>query len=148
MTLPLTSRSLELATVWRDYRPHAASWMNSVMVHALVLTALILPFTGRPLPQSSGADHQGEGWRIVRLYLPPHLARLAGNALNTGGGGGGGDRSLLPASRGPIPRFSETPLAPPSADGSQPQAGDAGTAELARAVSIDAARHVDTRAVG
>ncbi|HEV2492470.1 MAG TPA: energy transducer TonB [Terriglobia bacterium] len=111
MTLPLTPRSLEFAHVWRDYRPHAASWMNSVMVHALVLTALILPFTGKRLPQSSTLNRPASSWERVSIYLP----RLAGNALRTGGGGGGGQRSPTPASRGPIPRFSETPLAPPSA---------------------------------
>src|SRR5579863_9900573 len=109
MTLPLTPRSLEFATVWSDYRPHAASWMNSVMVHALVLAALILPFTGKSLTQSAKTNHPGP-WTNIHIYLPS----LAGNALRTGGGGGGGDRSPLLASRGPIPRFSETPLAPPS----------------------------------
>ncbi len=100
---------LELPNVWCDYRPHPASWMNSVMVHALVLTALILPFTGKRAPRPSNVDSVPE-WIKIPLYLP-NFARPSSDAR----GGGGGDGSRTPASRGPIPRFSETPLAPPSA---------------------------------
>ena len=99
---------LELANVWCDYRQHPASWMNSVMVHVLVLTALILPFVGQPIHDAArpGAVIPDRG----RLYIPIDLL-----AHLTGGAGGGGDGTPIPASRGPIPRFSLTPLAPPSA---------------------------------
>ena len=99
---------LELTGVWCDYRPHPASWMNSVMVHALVLTALILPFTGKRVREAGRHDDSSadRGPLYITTELLAHL---------TGGGGGGGDGSPSPASRGPIPRFSETPLAPPSA---------------------------------
>jgi len=81
--------------------------MNSVMVHALVLTALILPFTGKPV-RDAGRQTDSPPDRGPIYITTELLARLTG-------GGGGGDRSPTPPSRGPIPRFSATPLAPPSA---------------------------------
>lgn len=105
--LAATSLPATLGEAWRDYPRDPASWVNSLMVHALVLTALMLPFIGTPRPGSGShaRDLTGQG----PLFIPVEIL------TSLRGGGGGGTRSPLPASRGPVPHFSETPLAPPSA---------------------------------
>ena len=94
--------------IWDDYKPQAGSWLNSLLVHAVGITMLVLPFLiGRmvkPVKANTTVD-------VVDLSLP--TPQLAGPAKRTGGGGGGGERSPTPASKGAIPRFSHTQLAPP-----------------------------------
>ena len=92
--------------LWNDYPRHPASWLNSLMVHAMLLMALTLPFIGKSRP--------GPRSRRSEIYTKPlYISIQLLDGLR--GGGGGGTRSPLPASKGPIPRFSKTPLAPPSA---------------------------------
>jgi TonB family protein len=97
--------------IWRDYRMQAASWANSVLVHGIALTLLLLPYILSGMWQPVKAAPKGP---IVDIspYLP--LLPPAGGK-KAGGGGGGGDRSPTPASKGAIPKFSKMQLAPPMA---------------------------------
>jgi TonB family protein len=97
--------------MWRDYRMQAASWVNSVLVHVVALTLLVLPYALIRMWQPVKAATKSE---VVDIspYLP--LITPAGGK-KAGGGGGGGDRSPTPASKGAIPKFSKVQLAPPMA---------------------------------
>jgi protein TonB len=97
--------------IWHDYRMQAASWVNSVLVHSLALTLLLLPYILSRMWQPVKAATRAE---IVDIspYLP--LITPAGGK-KAGGGGGGGDRSPTPASKGAIPKFAKVQLAPPMA---------------------------------
>jgi TonB family protein len=97
--------------IWRDYRQQAASWVNSVLVHSIALTLLLLPYVLSRMWQPVKAATKAE---VVDIspYLPQMTA--AGNK-KAGGGGGGGDRSPTPASKGAIPKFAKVQLAPPMA---------------------------------
>ncbi len=97
--------------IWRDYRLQAASYVNSVLVHAVALTMLFLPYFLSRLWQPVKAATKPE---VVDIspYIPV-LPEVKGK--KAGGGGGGGDRSPTPASKGAVPKFSRTPLAPPVA---------------------------------
>jgi TonB family protein len=99
------------ADIWLDYRMQPASWVNSVLVHAVALTLLLLPFIivrmGQPVKAAT---------KVQIVDISPYLSQLTpAAAKKAGGGGGGGDRSPTPASKGAIPKFSKTPLAPPMA---------------------------------
>lgn len=96
--------------IWRDYQPQKASWVNSMLVHALGLTAVLLPFVISRMNQPVRAQTKYE---IVDIS--PYLNDLAAAEKKAGGGGGGGDRSPTPASKGPVPKFAKTQLAPPMA---------------------------------
>jgi TonB family protein len=95
--------------IWRDYQMQPASWVNSLLVHAVAIIAMLLPFllsrVVRPLNASSR--------NVVSIDISPYLSDLAAAEKKAGGGGGGGDRSPTPASKGAIPKFSKTQLAPP-----------------------------------
>ncbi len=96
--------------IFQDYERQAASWVNSLLVHAVAIGAMVLPFwmahIFKPVKASSKAE-------IVDIS--PYLADLPAAAKKAGGGGGGGDRSRTPASKGAVPKFAKDQLAPPMA---------------------------------
>ncbi len=97
--------------IWRDYRLQAASWVNSALVHAVMLTLLVLPYILSRMWQPVKAAPKAE---VVELS--PYLPMLTeSHGKKAGGGGGGGDRSPTPASKGAVPEFSKVQLAPPMA---------------------------------
>jgi TonB family protein len=107
----VSSHPADVLNIWQDYLPNPFSWANSLLVHLIAVSALLLPFALKPVtgrvPVSRIRDYYGP----VMLMFP----QLHGHADKTGGGGGGGDGSKLPASRGAIPQFSLTQFAPPAA---------------------------------
>ena len=96
--------------IWRDYQQQPVSWVNSLLVHGLVIGALTLPFIIKGIIIPVRAS------QLIRLWISrPILADIPKAAKKMGGGGGGGDRSPTPASKGAIPRFAKVQLAPPMA---------------------------------
>jgi len=93
--------------IWQDYLPNPYSWMNSLLVHLLVITALVLPFELGSLPGSRPTPMR------ILVTTPLHLILPHGLDEYTGGGGGG-NRSPTPASRDALPRFARVQFTPPS----------------------------------
>ncbi|HMD99039.1 MAG TPA: TonB family protein [Terriglobia bacterium] len=98
--------------VFRDYEQEPASWVNSLLVHALMVTALVLPFIISKWMQPVQAKGPN---KEVSVDISPYLPELTASSKKAGGGGGGGDRSPTPASKGAIPKFSKVQFAPPMA---------------------------------
>ncbi|MGD1105166.1 MAG: hypothetical protein ABSA59_24240, partial [Terriglobia bacterium] len=97
--------------IWHDYRMQAASWVNSVLVHGIALTLLLLPYVLSRMWQPVKA-----ATKVVAVDISPYLPQLTpAGGKKAGGGGGGGDRSPTPASKGAIPKFAKVQLAPPMA---------------------------------
>ena len=92
--------------IWRDYLPESGSWVNSLLVHVILITALILPYYIHQWLQGPKTTTTAQIPPPVMLQLPPAPKQM-------GGGGGGGTRERTPASKGRIPQFSKTQLAPP-----------------------------------
>ncbi|MBI1941547.1 MAG: hypothetical protein HYS33_08590, partial [Acidobacteria bacterium] len=107
--IPLTSQPIDIPDIWQDYQPQTASWVNSVLVHAVAVVALILPFMIHRMVTPVKASS-----KIEIVDISPYLNQLAGPDDKTGGGGGGGDRSRTPASQGAVPKFAKQQLAPPT----------------------------------
>ncbi len=100
----------EYPDIWKHYPMQAGSWMNSMLVHALAILALVLPYMIQHMlhpPKKAVA--------ATVIDISPYLADLPASLKQAGGGGGGGDRSPTPASKGPVPRFAKEQLAPPLA---------------------------------
>lgn len=97
--------------IWQDFTMQKASWVNSVLVHVFALTLLVLPYILARMWQPVKAATKTEVVDISPYLplIPPSTGKKAG------GGGGGGDRSPTPASKGAIPRFAKTQIAPPMA---------------------------------
>ncbi len=96
--------------IWQDYRMQAGSWINSVLVHSVAIALLVLPYLISAMFQPAKASSKMEVTDIS-----PYLNELAAMDKKSGGGGGGGDRSPTPASKGKVPKFAKTQLAPPMA---------------------------------
>jgi len=93
--------------IWQEYKQESASWINSFLVHAVVILALVLPYyISRMLNPVKPVTTQ-----IVDIS--PYLPQLPASANKAGGGGGGGDRTPAPASKGKAPEFAKVQLAPP-----------------------------------
>jgi TonB family protein len=96
--------------IWGDYRPQKASWVNSLLVHALAIAAMVLPYMlGKMMMPVKAAP------KYEITDISPYLAQLEGPDKKMGGGGGGGDRSPTPASKGAVPKFAKEQFAPPMA---------------------------------
>jgi TonB family protein len=108
--IPLTSKPIDVPDVFQDYQLQPASWLNSVLVHAIGITIMLLPFAMEHLTQPVKAAN-----KYAMVDISPYLADGPGAATKSGGGGGGGDRSPTPASKGAVPRFAKQQLAPPMA---------------------------------
>ena len=93
--------------IWQDFPQQKASWLNSLLAHVIAIAILVLPFAVTQIKTESRK-------KFVVTYISPYVSpELPGPDKRTGGGGGGGDRSPTPASKGAIPKFAKTQLAPP-----------------------------------
>lgn len=93
--------------IWQDYQQQRASWVNSVMVHLVVILALILPYYISQMLNPVKPKQE------VVTDISPLLVQLPPSANRAGGGGGGGARTRTPPSKGKAPEFKTTQMAPP-----------------------------------
>jgi TonB family protein len=103
-----SSRAPDVPDIWQDYLPNPYSWANSLLIHLLALTAMLLPFAFQHLINPVLLPKKIFDLTPLVLSLP----HLHGNADETHGGGGSGDRSPLPASRGALPPFARMQFTP------------------------------------
>jgi protein TonB len=104
-SIPITSKPIEVADIWQDYKPQKTSWLNSLLVNIAIIAALFLPYL------IYGPPHVLRNTNVIQVDLsapplPPAPKRS---------GGGGGQRDKAPATKGSIPKFAMTQLAPPVA---------------------------------
>jgi protein TonB len=93
--------------IWQDYQLQRASWVNSVLVHAMAILALILPY------YISQMLNPVKAAQVEVVDISPYLPQLPPSANKAGGGGGGGTRTPTPPSQGKAPEFARTQMAPP-----------------------------------
>lgn len=109
--LHLLPKSMEVPDIWQDFRQQPGSWLNSLLVHAVALAALFLPYVIsrifiKPKPVETATV----------IDISPYMPDLAPSPKKAGGGGGGGDRTPAPPSKGAIPKFAKEQFTPPMAN--------------------------------
>jgi periplasmic protein TonB len=109
--LHLLPKSMEVPDIWQDFRQQPGSWLNSLLVHVVVLCALVLPYL---IARWLHPPKQVKPTEIV-TDISPYIPDLPHDAKKAGGGGGGGDRSPTPASKGALPKFAKEQFTPPVA---------------------------------
>jgi TonB family protein len=109
-SIPITSHPVDVPNMWQDYQPQSGSWMNSLLVHVVGIAIILLPFLISQVNTPTKVSAKSEV-----IDISPYLAEIEAAGKKAGGGGGGGDRSPTPASKGAVPRFSRTQVAPPMA---------------------------------
>jgi periplasmic protein TonB len=97
--------------IMQDYAHQTVSWLNSLLVHLLVIGAMVLPF----VISRMGQQTVKASTKLEVTDISPYLAQLPPAAKQAGGGGGGGDRSPTPPSKGAVPKFAWTQFTPPMA---------------------------------
>jgi len=107
--LQLTSKPVAVKELWGDYRYGKVASPISLLIHAVVIILLVIPFGKQVVGMV-----QPEQMTITELELSPFKAYLPPNEKEAGGGGGGGDRSKEEASKGNLPKLSMEQLAPPT----------------------------------
>ncbi len=111
--LKLTARPIRVKNIWGAYDHKKEGIGSSFAVHVIIVALMFTVFAPAEI-QEAGA---GSVTLVIPVDITPYLADIklmTPKSGDTGGGGGGGQNSPLPASKGKLPRFSMTQLAPPS----------------------------------
>jgi TonB family protein len=106
--LKVTSKPVPVKPLFakdENYRPAQAV---AVGLHALLAVIVLVPIA-RHIAQATLATPT----TVSYVDISPYIEKLPAGKDKAGGGGGGGQRSPVPASRGRLPRWSMTQIAPP-----------------------------------
>ena len=69
-----TSRAADVPDLWQDYLPNPYSWANSLLIHLLAITAMLLPFALRqmispvPVPKKIIRCHSAWCFPLPQLH--------------------------------------------------------------------------------
>src|SRR5215472_6425425 len=105
--LEVTSQPVAVKDIWGLYGRQKKSFMMSTGFQACVVTLVVILGSMKPV--------QEKVKQAVTIFAPIDLAPppMAPKQDTMHGGGGGGDRSLLPASKGRLPRPALKQFTPP-----------------------------------
>jgi periplasmic protein TonB len=109
---PKLQKGVAVPDIWTKDTQFNRVQALSLAIHVVVLVLILVPL----LPEiMSPHTTQASKFTVTALDDPsPYLPKLPAGTKKAGGGGGGGEHSLIPASRGKLPKASYTQLAPPS----------------------------------
>jgi protein TonB len=109
---PKLQKGVAVPDIWTKDTQYSRVQALSLAIHVVVLVLILVPL----LPEiMSPHTTQASKFTVTALDDPsPYLPKLPAGNKKAGGGGGGGEHSVVPASRGKLPKASYTQLAPPS----------------------------------
>ncbi len=109
--LKTTSQPVAVPEIWSKNTQFTRVQALSVAFHVLVLVLIIVPLL--PELMSPATTRANTNVDIITLSSP-FLPKLAPGKDMAHGGGGGGEHNPIPASKGKLPKFDWTQLAPPA----------------------------------
>lgn len=105
--IEVTAQPVEVAEIFRDYKIRSSSFVLSVAVQCLFVTAIVfvplLLIKDAPLTANE-----------TEIYFMSRVRLVAPRLGPSGGGGGGGLKAPKPPSRGRLPKPSNKQLTPPT----------------------------------
>src|SRR5262249_1928569 len=107
--LEVTSKPVAVKDIWGLYGRQKKSFMMSTGFQAVAVTLVVILGTIKPVQEKVKEAVSVFG----RIDLAPPVAPPKKDIMQ--GGGGGGDRSLLPASKGRLPKPALKQFTPPMA---------------------------------
>lgn len=107
--LKVTSKPVQVKSIWGLYEPQKRSWMSSLLVHAVVVAVAFTVGTNKTV--QVGVKN---AVTLIAPDISPFIPQPP-KPKEMGGGGGGGDRSPLPASKGRLPKIAPRQFTPPMA---------------------------------
>ena len=106
--IQITAEPVEVDEIFKEYKFRSTSLLYSTLVHAaLVVGILFVPMMLMKSDKKNSTHTTLFEPTELLLNLPPKPDK-------SGGGGGGGRREPIPASKGKLPRPSDTQLTPPT----------------------------------
>jgi TonB family protein len=107
--LKVTSKPVQVKEIWSRDKAFGPSQGISLAVHIALIVLLVVPLIHHFAPDSTPVVKA----MLYDTDISPYEAKLPAGAKPAGGGGGGGEHSIVPASKGKLPKFSMTQLTPP-----------------------------------
>jgi protein TonB len=110
--LHLTSRPVQVRSIWGDYDYKKRGAVGSTVLHLAVVGGIIgLTIMGRQvIQQAKPEEHVTLIAPDISQYMP--LSQKKNDTLS--GGGGGGDRDKFQAPKGRLPKFAMEQITPPA----------------------------------
>ncbi len=107
--LEVTSKPVNVKSIWGMYSPDKKNWGYSVGLVVLILVLLATVFSSKAVQQKAK--------EIATIIDPltPYVPQMPKKKDLMAGGGGGGDRSPTPASKGKLPKLALKQFVPPQA---------------------------------
>lgn len=105
-SLEMTAQPFARRDSWGLYQPQKKSWILSLAFQTLAV-AMLFAIASSPTVRQAARQ-------VIEVYTPD-LAAYEPETPTRQGGGGGGDRSVLPASRGKLPKPALRQFTPPAA---------------------------------
>jgi len=109
--LKTTSEAVAVPEIWSKNPQFTRVQALSITFHVLILVLIIVPLL--PELMSPPTTRANSTFTIMPISSPI-LPKLAPGKDTAHGGGGGGERSVIPPSRGKLPKFNWTQIAAPA----------------------------------
>ena len=110
--LQLTSRPVQVRSIWGEYNYKKQSAGVSLVVHIVMVAGLIaISIMGAKAVKN--AEKPRETVTLIAPDLTPQLP-MTKKGPTVGGGGGGGDRDKLQAPKGKLPKLAMEQITPPA----------------------------------
>ncbi len=111
--LRVTSQPVKVKDIWSKDKAFGPSQAAALAVHAGLILLILFPlYRGW---QKVTASPVVKTQTVSLVDISDYTLKLPPGKDKAGGGGGGGDRSPLPPTKGRLPRWSMTQIAPPLA---------------------------------
>jgi protein TonB len=109
--LKVTSQPVKVKDIWSKDKAFGPSQAIALAVHLVITLLVLFPFyhAFTKAAQTPVASNQ----LVTPLDISDYAMKLPPGKDKAGGGGGGGERAPLPPTKGKLPKWSMTQIAPP-----------------------------------
>ncbi len=109
--LKVSSKPIPVPEIWSRNPQFKGIQALSLAMHILLAVLVIVPLLPEIMaPQTT----QAKNYEVMPLDVSPYVVKLPPGGKKAGGGGGGGEHNPVPASKGRLPKFDWTQIAPPA----------------------------------
>jgi hypothetical protein len=129
--LKVTSQPVKVRDIWTKDKAFGPSQAIALAVHVAVTVLIFSPLLYTVVTKATANPHPNT--LVTPIDISEYQMKLPPGKDKAGGGGGGGERNPIPATKGKLPKWSMTQIAPPmvhtkpdsnfQAEDSQPQPG-------------------------
>jgi len=108
--LKVTSQPVKVKDIWSKDDAFGPAQAIALAVHAAITLLVLFPFYHA---FTKAAQTPVKNQLVTPLDISDYVMKLPPGKDKAGGGGGGGERAQLPPTRGKLPKWSMTQIAPP-----------------------------------